>query len=82
MSVHDGPQVDIQALMAQLQAQQHSAAAMAAEVAMRRNVVRWASVLCACRYPVWPVRGETGPPQAGCMVHGGALVSPDGLEVI
>jgi hypothetical protein len=63
--------------MARLQQQ-----AEQAELAMRRNVLRWASVLCGCRWPDWPVRGDVSPPQAGCVVHGGVMVSFDGTQVL
>ena len=65
--------------------QQQQAGRLAAErieLDMRRSVLKFAAVLCDCRFPAWPVRGEVTPPQAGCMIHGGVMVSFDGTETL
>lgn len=50
-------------------------AALAAEIAERKNTVKWAPVFCSCS--PWFVRGD-GPPQRGCPVHSGVLLLPEG----
>ena len=67
--------------MAELQqeAEKLSHAQAAQEVAARRRMLRFASLVCSCR--PWPVlRGQRNPspPQAGCTVHGQLIITIDG----
>ena len=48
---------------------------LAMEVEQRREVVRWASVLCTCN--AW-FRRDDASPAGGCMVHAAAIVTMDG----
>ena len=52
-----------------------------AELAQRRVVTAHAWLFCTCRRWFDRARPDV-PPQAGCQVHGSALVSPDGREVV
>lgn len=57
--------------------------AMRMEINGRQRVLRWSAYLCSCRFPAWPIRAlDTGPPQAGCVVHGGLMLHPVTLEVL
>lgn len=53
-----------------------------AQQAERRQVTgQWAAVYCTCRMFPAADRHERQPAQAGCLVHGGFMITPHG-EVI
>lgn len=49
----------------------------------RRNVIRFAAILCTCRLsPWWAFDAVPVPPQNDCMIHGTFMLSPDGSQVL
>lgn len=51
----------------------------------RRNVIRWAAVVCTCRQRFgWLGHREQGepPPQGGCIIHGGYMIHPKTGELL
>lgn len=53
-------------------------------IAMRREVIRWAAVVCTCRQRFGWLSREQGepPPQGGCVIHGGYMIHPRTGELL
>jgi len=55
-------------------------AVMKHEQEARRQVLFFAPVLCSCRmYYLW--EGDQSPPQSSCIIHHGAMMTPEGKMI-